>query len=355
MSPVLAGVALIVIAGAWMLLPLLPTLREFRQKTDDQPFEIIQENPFNPAHFADAFAERVRELRHEIETCRMSGAGAKGNFDDGEPYQIVARAEDISAVTSTVAEDSILIICAPGSIPNPVRFSKEVYATGDLSCAVATVFPAIFCEGALHLGPETRVLRWAHSQSHLNVGNGSILRGRLTSDGTMRLGRGTRFERLHARRIDFGELAFVAPAHHPLFLKRNKEENAEPVHKRRIIQGDLEISAGSVWTGDSVVKGKTVVAAGSLVLGSLKSYQDTYIGPGAVVQGSIVSVRNLELGEECAVLGPVISEGRALLRSGCHIGTEQRPTTLTARNIDVAPSAVVFGTVWARENGHVDG
>jgi hypothetical protein len=353
-------VALVAIAGAWMLLPLVPTLREFHLKTDRQPFEIVQENPFNPAHFADVFSEYLRELRHEIEACRRSGAGAKGMFDDGQSYQIISDPENRSAVNSGIAEESILIFCEPGSMSIPARFRKEVYAAGDLSCAASAVFTAILCQGSLHLGTQTTVLHWAHSHSHLEVGNGGILLGRLTSGGAIRLGRGTSFQRIHAQRIDFGESALAAREHRPSFVKHNdvtrdKRGNGEPLHRRKIFEGDLEIAAGSVWTGDVIVKGRVVVAAGASVLGSIKGYQNISIGSGARVQGSIVAVRDLELGEECAVLGPVISEGTTSLRAGCHIGAEQQPTTLTAMNIEADAGAVVFGTVWARENGNVHG
>jgi hypothetical protein len=355
MSAGLGGLVLAIGTAGWMVLPLLPTLHEFFRKTDDQPFEIIQENPFNPTHFADVLTARLQEIRHEIALCSISGLSTKGYFKDGGPYRIAARAESLSAAVPKRAVHSTLILCSPGFLSNGSRFSEEVYAAGSLTGGITALFTSILCDGTLELGRASTVLKWAHSRSDFRVGEDCVLRGRITSEALLQIEPGTTFERLHARRIRFGSAAaFWDPSDGPAVPRAENSLTVGAPSTRKIIEGDLEITSGCRWDGDLVVKGRLIVDAGSLIQGNLKSYGNMQIGQGAVILGSIVSARNIEFLPGCAVLGPAISEAAVFFRSGCRIGTEDRPTTVTAMRITAAPGAAVFGTVWAREKGYVE-
>jgi hypothetical protein len=348
-----AGLGLIAVACAWLLLPLLPTLKELRHGTDNQPFQIIQENPFNPFHFADSLAKRLEGIRDEINQCRTHGKFGTGYLEKDQAYRVIARADEISE-TPVAPEDSVLVICSPASLGDDHRFTNELYVTDDLTSGAGTIFSAVLCDAAVDLGPRTTILRWAHARSRLRVGESSVLCGRLTSEKRLHLGSDTTFERLHAPRIDFGGVPPMRTSGPHLVRRRKAKTNSKPLQQRMVVPGDLLITADRVWTGDFIIKGSLTVAAGSLIEGSLKSYGDMQIGAGAVIVGSVVSARNVELGQECAVLGPVISEKNALLGSGCCVGTEQRPTTVIAMTVKAAAGAVVFGTVWARDGGHVE-
>ena len=80
-----------------------------------------------------------------------------------------------------------------------------------------------------------------------------------------------------------------------------------------------------------------------------------WIEDGAVIEGSVISGKDLDMGSACRIRGPAVATGEMRIHTGCQIGGETYPTTATAPHILVDPGVLVFGTVWARENGRVGG
>jgi hypothetical protein len=352
----IAGLLLVLFTAGWLMLPLLPALREAVQKTDTQPLRIVPEDPFNPACLAERFAERLSEIQARIQVCQRQGSPLAERFGSGEAYRIVGRPDELALRGSQPSDrsaDEVLIVCRSGRLPGHMHFRKEVYAVEALIGGASSVFRAILADQDLELGAGTTVLRWVHSRSDLVVGKDCMLRGRATAQATLRLSSGTRFQRLHARRVEFN-FSDTAESLVPAAMEASgKGIGPESPKARTVIDKDSFIPAGRFVEGDYVVYGDLRVGAGSHVRGSLKSHGDIYIEAGAIIEGSVVSAHNLELGEGCEVRSPVISEGRVTIHPGCWIGTERHPTSVAAPEIVVAPGVVAFGTVWASREGYV--
>jgi cytoskeletal protein CcmA (bactofilin family) len=351
----IAGLLLVLFTAGWLMLPLLPALREAHQKTDTQPLSIIPEDPFNPACLAERFAERLGEIQAQIQVCQRQGSSLAERFGSGEAYCIVGRPDELALralQSSGRSADEVLILCRSGRLPAHMHFRSEVYAAEALIGGASSVFRAILADEDLELGAGTTVLRWVHSRSDLVVGRDCMLRGRATAHAILRLSSGTRFERLHARRVEFN-FSDAAESWASAMETSGQGIGRESPKQRTVVRKDLSIPAGRFVEGDYVVYGDLRVGAGSHVRGSLKSHGDIYIEAGAIIEGSVVSARNLELGEGCEVRWPVISEGRVTIHTGCRIGTERHPTSVTAPEIVVAPGVVAFGTVWASREGYV--
>jgi cytoskeletal protein CcmA (bactofilin family) len=350
MTSALAGLALLALAGGWVLLPLVPTLLELHRRTDAHPLPIAPDEDVHPFGLAEALASRVDAIRDDIRRCRAEGRGRSGDWGDGEGYRIV-----VEPAVAPSTEDAVLVLCGAARLPSGARFSQAVFATEALSGGDDVVLDVLFADGAVSLGRRTTVLGWAHARSELIVDEGGLLHGCVTSEATLRLGPGTRFSRLHARRVCFDGSESAGASFSPFLHLRSTSEAAVAAEgARTLVDGDLEIRASRVWLGDAIARGRVAVDPGSRVLGSIKSHGHMHVGAGTTVQGSLVSAGDLELGPGCSVLGPVIVEGAVRLHAGCRIGGERRPTTLVAAAITVAPGTIVFGSVRARGEGRVD-
>ena len=123
--------------------------------------------------------------------------------------------------------------------------------------------------------------------------------------------------------------------------------------QRFLYDGDFEVHAGEVVTGNIVARGKLHIGAGARICGSVKSVGDMVLGTGVSVQGSLISGKQMLIGPDCAVNGPIIAERALRISAGTRCGSLQHPTTVSAPRIEVEDGVAVFGTLWAREHGEV--
>ena len=102
-----------------------------------------------------------------------------------------------------------------------------------------------------------------------------------------------------------------------------------------------------------MIRGNLRIRSGARVRGSVKSVKDMVIENGVSVEGSLISARKMRIGAYCAIHGPVIAERELTIAGGTRCGTHEFPTTVSATQVEVEEGVVVFGTLWARERGHV--
>ena len=95
------------------------------------------------------------------------------------------------------------------------------------------------------------------------------------------------------------------------------------------------------------------IGSGARICGSVKSVRDMVLGAGVSVQGSLISGEQMLIGPDCAVNGPIIAESALHISAGTRCGSVRHPTTVSAPRIEAEEGVVVFGTLWAREDGEV--
>jgi cytoskeletal protein CcmA (bactofilin family) len=115
----------------------------------------------------------------------------------------------------------------------------------------------------------------------------------------------------------------------------------------------MEIRSGEVITGSIVVRGKLHIRAGARVLGSVKSNKETIVEAGVYVGGTLISAATMHIGPGCRIRGPVVAEHGMEIEAGTECGTMRTPTTVSAPTIDVKEGVLVYGTLWARNEGRV--
>ena len=61
----------------------------------------------------------------------------------------------------------------------------------------------------------------------------------------------------------------------------------------------------------------------------------------------------MHIGTNCRIGGPVLAERGMVIESGTHCGTAGMPTTVSTLAIELEEGVLVFGTIWARNEGRV--
>jgi hypothetical protein len=244
-----------------------------------------------------------------------------------------------------------------GSLELPARalFPYEAYAAGSVEVGEQSVCRAILAGADLRLGRGCWSLRWLHARSFLLARESCALHGRASADRSMRLEEGCRFERLHAPTVAFGVPVPPTPAPNGRqpYTAKDVRGLVEDAAGRWLVRDRLEIPADRLVESDLVVTGELRVGAGTRIVGSMKSHGDLFLGVGVVVEGSVVAGRDLSVGHGCDIRGPVVAERDGRIEAGTQIGTAGRPTTLSARCLEIEAGSVVHGTVWAHGGGLV--
>lgn len=330
---------------ALMLAPMLPALVEWLRPSDVQPLAIDEADALDPPYLARSFAARLAEAV-------AAGAGSMGHTPlqacppIGEPLPLSDAERTARASHRLWHADGDL------QLPEHVAFYAEVAAAGDLQAAAGSIHKALWAGGALRLGSQSSVLRWAHGRDVL-VGDGCHLAGRVTAEHRLALGPGTRFTLLQAPL-----LLFLPNVARPVLAAVPGDGAAlqgvrwDASGARAVSNGALSVAAGTAWHGDLVCHGDLMLGPRCVVHGSLKVCGALTLGAGCTIHGNVFAEDAVDLGVGCTVVGVLMSEAALVLDTGCVVGSPAAPATVSAPRIDIGAGVQVHGTVWANEEGH---
>lgn len=349
MIPFFAVVGLMLLTSVLMVLPLLPALAELHGKSDALPLSVIQQHTGEIRFFADGFRSYMKALEPSLRECVSSAAHATGTMPDGSEYLVLGRGEEALFLPFREHNEFRPVVIASGTdllLPSETNFSKEIFSAASVIGGTRNRYRAILAEKDVRLGRESSVMRWVHAVGEFSADPRCQLYGRVSSDTSIRLSAECRFLRLNAPYIAIGLEVEGAPD--PPQMAAD-----EAVHQRLFHDGDFEIQAGEVFQGNLVVRGKLRIGVRARVRGSVKSEEELVLEPGVWIEGSLIGSSTMQIGSNCMIRGPVIAERTVLIQKGTRCGTLQHPTTVSAPNIEIEEGVVVFGTLWAREEGEV--
>jgi len=353
MSPQLAMAGLILFAGALLVLPLVPAFLELQRKSDALPLSVIQQHAGEIRHFADGFRSYIKQLEPALLQSVSSGEATTGVLPEGTQYLVLGRGDDALRLPLGAQDEPCPVLIAASTdllLPSDTTFAKDIYAGGRFIGGTKNKYRAILGEKDVHLSAASSVMRWVHAVGEFRADPGCNLYGRISSDRRICLQRDCTFQRLNAPCVEIGQ----AMGTELLPLTNLDVASAEAQSPPRLLHdGNFEIPAGEIFRGNLVVRGKLRIGQGSRVYGSVKSDGDMLLDPGARVEGSLISASQMQIGSNCAIHGPVIAERLMLIAAGTRCGTSEIPTTVSAPWIEVEEGVVVFGTLWAREQGQV--
>ena len=343
---------------ALFLLPLLPSLAEWRLRRDAQPLKVVREYDGNIKHFANRFRQFLNEQFAEMAQANGKSTVARnGRLATGDRYQLVgADGKPAFGEQELAAEtvDQLVLGTAALHLGQGMLYEKEVFAAGAISTGSENSFRALLARGDITLGEQCDVLRWAHSDTRFTASRRARLFGRVSANRELVLHGETRFGRMHAPTIRFGETAPLPPSQ-PVQRKvlERPARLLDDSAGRWLAGGDLDLPEASFHVGSLVARGGMTVGAHALVEGSIKCHGDLRVEAGARVDGSLVCSGNMFIGPGCIIRGPLICEKTIEIDAGTVLGSDSAETTVTAVEIRVREGAAAHGTVWARELGYV--
>jgi cytoskeletal protein CcmA (bactofilin family) len=352
-----AALLLVLLTGLFFMLPMLPAIVELRLKRDAQPLVVVQQYAGDIRHFAYGFRNYMAELQLPLQQCVASGTTARGILPKGDEYILLGGPHTASLLPVGKQDQTCALVVAAGSdilLPDSLTFSKEVFAAGEFVGGKRSTYRAVLGEKGIHLQEASKVLRWAHSAGELQAEHDCDLYGRISSEQGIRLQSGCVFQRLNAPRIAFGPAGVADPGSSVAVSEIRGDTGSLPEPgARTLVEGDREIPSGEVIRGNLVVRGRLHIHAGARVLGSVKSNKEMIVEAGVHVQGSLISAATMHIGRGCRIGGPVVAEHGMVIESGSECGAMGTPTTVSAPTVEVEEGVLVYGTLWARQEGRV--
>jgi cytoskeletal protein CcmA (bactofilin family) len=343
------------------VLPLVPSILEWRRRLDSEPLCVVRDSQVDIRHFARGFRALVEtRLAGELSECRERGQVRTGMLDDGTPYVVVhdSTAEVLNDVElRDRAAHRLILSCGDLRLPGETLFLPEIYAAGSVRGGETAVFRAVLAEEEILLDHDTTSIRWLHADRALFARSGCVLLGRASADVIMKLERGCRFERLQAPRVEFcfetnGKWSGGLVGREEL-KPRDLPEGVEVAANRWLVQGSTRIPRSRVLNNDLVATGSVRIEPGARVAGSVKGHKDVRISESVEVQGSVVAGRDIYIKRGCHIHGPVLAERAVYIDEGVVLGTLETPTTVIGETIIVSPGSTAHGTVWAHREGWV--
>lgn len=355
MSPDVAAAVLVFAGCALLIIPALPAIVELRLKRDAEPLAVIQQYGGEIRHFSQGFRSYIGALQEPLKICVDTSTTATGTLEKGDRYFITGKNGKIDFVSAGLkgkSWDLVLLTGADVMLPGGLTFSKEIYAAGNLVGGNGCVYRAILGDKDLQLGFGSEVMRWAHAAGQFRVERDCDLYGRISSDKAIYLDAGCRFQRLNAPVIAMGTGNFSGRG---AILENSGPGREIPdfLTERKLVEGDLRIAEDEVITQNIVVRGNLLIGARAQIYGNVKATKKIEVEGGASVQGSLIGTRAIHIGPRCQVRGPIVGEHKITIGAHTKCGTADRPTTVSATTIEAQEGAVIFGTIWAREEGRV--
>lgn len=343
----------------WALLPYLPGLREIWQQTDVDPLRITRRSQVDIRFFARGFRRLIEgEVADAIAASRGEGEKVTGAFPSGDRWLAVG-GPDAAPCDPPLDEDEVCSTAILSGddleLPDESVHLGEIYGARKVRGGRRCVYRALLADGELTVGRESVVLRWIHADGDAYVATGTLLFGRASCDGTLRLEEGCAFERINAPEVVFGITGGEAtpppdpPDEEKPLEPKDLSNRVEVAGRRWLVHGKLEVPPGKVIPADLVVTDSAIIGRGCRLEGSVKARWDVTVEDGVRVTGSAVAGRDVILGKGVLVGGPVISEREVVLGGHCVVGSPEKPTTVTTEALTCHSGSRCHGTVWARD------
>ena len=343
---------------ALLCLPFIPGIIEIRKKTDAAPLKVVQEYDVDVHFFANTFRKYIKQHFTNLLSDTHSANPVQGRLEDDTRYYVVNHnhttplstdeTKSMTTYTMLVSTDSL-------NLPGLMSYLTELYATDSIKGGKEDIYRALLAENNIEIAEDSMLLRWMHAGQSIDVKPRSVLHGRVSADNSIHLTNDCHFERLYAPTIIFGN----SIPHHQNLTDLNKLSHEDIAHEvdtrgeRWLIEKDVTIPDNSLIDSNLVVVGKLKIGKNCRITGSVKSRRNLYLGEGSEVTGSLVSNENIYCAHNCSIAGPVVSEKTICLDADSIIGSEEKPTTISAVEIQVKTNTVAYGSIWARHKGIV--
>jgi cytoskeletal protein CcmA (bactofilin family) len=350
--------AMVAFAIGWVLLPLIPALRELYAPSDVEPLSMVGRDNADLARFARHFRDYIKASLEGIPPEVRGTGDFIGALPDGTGVACVggSREEFLVSRLPAGAQQRVVVLEESAQFEGGERFGYELWAHREFAGGPAASYRAILGERSVGLARGSVILRWLHGVGAVTVEDDSHLYGRCSSETQVRLGRLVGFDRISAPAITTpGGTARPRPPAVEGMLSFERPERARVMGDLLRVEQDCTIQPGVLVDTNLVVAGDLRIGKGARIRGNVKAHGEVHVGMGAVVEGSLVSRDAIVIGEQCWVDGPVLSEEHLRIAAGTNIGSAEAPTTVAGRTVSLGLGAMVCGQIVTEEGGQTEG
>jgi hypothetical protein len=328
--------------SALMIIVFRPAWQEWRHPSDLEPLNIMGDYFVN----IDFFAENFRTKALAFISNRLTRDKNEFRFAPAE-YSNMDWTE----------LDAPVIAMQPIYSSEPIECKFPIFIDGDIDATASNRLTALYTQGAAHLGRDTDISDWAHSEADFFLGAGSNASRRISSATAVELDNECVFERISAPVIRFGQRRRnESSREHGSLIEASFADLKGAVLRTDqmfMIKGDCDLPGGCIYRGSLIVTGKLNVGKGTRIIGDVKARKGIVIGENALIGGSLVCENQIQIRDHAMIKGPVISESIIAIGNNVTIGVIELPTTISAEKIIVQSGVITHGAVWARTVGLV--
>ena len=199
--------ALLLAFRLWLVLPLVPALREFFRPTDVEPLTMVGRDNADIARFARNFREYLQGQLNAFASGPDARGEETGKLPDNTPFMRLARMPNEISRTSMPpgAAGRLLILDQSTVLDGGEQFRLEIWSREDFIGGPSATYRAILGEQNVELAESSTIVRWVHSVGPLVVGPRSTLYGRApSSEKEVHLASKVGFDRIGAPRMIVG-------------------------------------------------------------------------------------------------------------------------------------------------------
>jgi predicted acyltransferase (DUF342 family) len=345
---------LLMLAVSLLLLPFIPTLREWMRPTDAAPLPIDQYATHKLRHLADSLRGAMDNVLGASPTRTQLLSHGKDLSFNGVPITILhnedgagdKRASEVLETKDSLGQ--IVVFADTAAILPGCDTLADLYAMEDLHIGDDVTIRVGCVNGEARLGRNVLIHRWIDAETIVADENLSV-NGRITALESIRFSHNSTFVRGGAPTMYFGdEVARHATPLHVVHPVCTPEET-----KRFLHDGDITVGEDTPRHGNFVVRGSARVNAACHIAGSIKTYDFLRVDENVNIAGAVVAGKAIVIGAGCAILGPIISEDDIIIGPNCLIGSPGIPTTITCRKLVIAEGVVIHGVVTTLDSAHV--
>lgn len=336
---------LIVIFVVLMLFPLGYAMAYKKHEVDI--LNIQQDRTREPRYFGQAFSRMMRrELmkNHENKEEKITLSKEEAVHYTSQDILYDEKCEKV-----VVAEEEVFIP------PTQIDFEKEIYAKYNACIKQDTQLRAIYAEGNMILGNQTKVIRWADANGTLAVYDNCELGISTTSASMMTIGKNCRFKRLYAPIIFLGQYPDELMEEPQERKGRTYQLKVQKERRKNIayIKDDM-IDEEGVVPFTVITQNDLVVTEHLIIQGDIRSAKGVRLCEGAVVCGNIFAEHDVLLGKNTIVLGNVFAQGSIKMQDGVVVGRKENKSSVIARDhITIEKRALVYGYIGCESGGRV--
>ncbi len=335
-----AIVILLILLVVMLIIPFIPGLLELYMPKDDKPLFINVNYSKDPGYFGSSFKSYLEKA-----------IGIQENPQPGEYDVYLSRPEKIrishgEKIDQGESVSKILYVMGNLRSGDDVELEKEVFTSGSVIIGNRNTVRAIYSEGHLYIGRDSKIIRWIDSESDIEIAENCNLGMSAATQKNLIVGKGAQFTRLYGQPVATYKTETEAKPSEPL---QDISEFAFTIESNQTI-----VPPSMIFTKDIIARQNLVIRQDCIIEGSIKVYGDLTIEDNVTVNGDLFVEGNVRIGHHSVILGNIFSQGHINLEAEVQIGEPQMvKSVISKRDMTITANTLIYGYLMTDRRGIV--